>query len=472
MTDSFFSSIFVLLLSWVLFFGFGWFFFRAQLFRDYEIKKIWVQLLFALTFTLSCSLFQLVIFEIIDVIDDGLRWTNWKLDLALMLILLLLVLPFYQFFLFFESIGTSPKKGVILSILCETIFVYAFWKLGDSFPITNNSGTNLERSANENPKDFLSSFIEFGVSRIGVVGVTVMAFLSGFGAVNCPYTYLAFFLRDIKDSDIVHLEKQLQVTVDKVLSKKKKILVEQRKRASSTQSDKAEPGLFGKFVSSVTNRYAKEEESISQLITETNSLEELTRHLFLEINELRSEKAKILFSQTWLGRIYNLLGYFFSGYCLYKIVMSCINIIFDRKSTIDPVSRGIGWALLYLNVEIDVHFWSQNISFIFVGIIIATSIRGFLNYLMKFFYEYSSSVTSNNFVLLLAQIMGMYFVSSVLLLRMSLPAEYRSIITQVVGDISFPFYHRWFDFVFIPSAILTIVLFVILNKSSRIQKTE
>lgn len=183
----------------------------------------------------------------------------------------------------------------------------------------------------------------------------------------------------------MHLEKQLQVTVDKVLSKKKKILIEQRKRASASHSDKAEPGLFGKFVSSVTNRYTKEEESISQLITETNSLDELTRHLFLEINELRSEKAKILFSQTWLGRIYNLLGYFFSGYCLYKIVMSCINIIFDRKSTIDPVSRGLGWALLYLNVEIDVHFWSQNISFIFVGIIIATSIRGFLNYLMKFF---------------------------------------------------------------------------------------
>jgi len=171
----------------------------------------------------------------------------------------------------------------------------------------------VDRSGVENAsKDFIVSFIEFGVSRIGVVGVTVMAFLSGFGAVNCPYTYLAFFLRDIKDTDIVHLEKQLQVTVDKVLSKKKKILLEQRKRATTAQPEKSEPGLFGKFVSSVTNRYGKEEENISQLITETNSLEELTRHLFLEINELRSEKAKILFSQTWLGRIYNLLGYFFS----------------------------------------------------------------------------------------------------------------------------------------------------------------
>lgn len=50
---------------------------------------------------------------------------------------------------------------------------------------------------------------------------------------------------------------------------------------------------------------------------------ELSRELFLEIDELRNEKSRIAFSRTMQGRVYNILGYFFSIYCLYKIIMVC-----------------------------------------------------------------------------------------------------------------------------------------------------
>nr|XP_058898624.1 Golgi pH regulator-like [Kogia breviceps] len=133
--------------------------------------------------------------------------------------------------------------------------------------------------------------------------------------------------------------------------------------------------------------------------------------------------------------------------------MATINIIFDRVGKSDPVTRGIEITVNYLGIQFDVKFWSQHISFILIGIIIVTSIRGVLITLTKLFYAIFSSKSSSVIVLPLAQIMGMYFVSSVLLIRMSLPLEYPTIVTDVLGELQFNFYHHWFDVIFLVSAL-------------------
>ncbi len=87
---------------------------------------------------------------------------------------------------------------------------------------------------------------------------------------------------------------------------------------------------------------------------------------------------------------------------------------------------------------------------------------------LQFFYAISSSKSSNIIVLALAELMGMYFVSSILLMRMNMPLEYRTIITEVLGDLQFKFYHRWFDVIFLISALVSIVFVYI----SRQQMTK
>lgn len=68
-----------------------------------------------------------------------------------------------------------------LTLVIWFVYIYLFWKLGDPFPILS-------------PKQGIFS-IEQGISRVGVIGVTAMALLSGFGAVNYPYTSMAYFMR-------------------------------------------------------------------------------------------------------------------------------------------------------------------------------------------------------------------------------------------------------------------------------------
>ena len=68
------------------------------------------------------------------------------------------------------------------------------------------------------------------MSRVGVLGVTIMAILSGFGAVNSPYATLSFFLRQVKDADIQAAEKKYLQTLDMIMGKKKRILIAQKRQ--------------------------------------------------------------------------------------------------------------------------------------------------------------------------------------------------------------------------------------------------
>lgn len=89
-----------------------------------------------------------------------------------------------------------------------------FWKVGDPFPIVS-------------PRHGTFS-MEQAVSRVGVIGVTVMALLSGFGAVNYPYTSMALFIRPVKPSDIQGVERKLSQTLDMVLIKKRRLTLSSR----------------------------------------------------------------------------------------------------------------------------------------------------------------------------------------------------------------------------------------------------
>ena len=171
------------------------------------------------------------------------RWWHWKLNLYAMLVNVVGVLPFYQIYLLLHGYaqhghGNAPGHGhgngvvhrswsgqKVWAATCVlwAVYFYAFWRIGDSFPIQTggtvaggggeggggpglspssasaSSASSSSSSSSSSPSSSSSSYawlsIEPYMGRVGVLGVTLMAMLSGFGAVNSPYTTLFFFLK-------------------------------------------------------------------------------------------------------------------------------------------------------------------------------------------------------------------------------------------------------------------------------------
>lgn len=438
----------------------GLLFFRWGLFRNYEVKEMTTQLMFSGTFALSCGCFALVIFEVVDVMDKDSRIYSWRICLYFMLTNLLVVLPYYACYTIVTVYGLvhDVKRKVATCVVLVVLFLFGFLKLGSSFPVVRGNHGLLS--------------IETGMSHVGVVGVFMMASLSGYGAASSPFEYLAYFQRTVDDRGVQEMEKHLRQTLERVAKNKKRLYAYRMEMRADGAKDNQSRGLTGRLWSAITGSPAHAlTRNVNELSREVEALELTARELFLEINELRAAMKRANLSHTLKGKLYNLLGYPLSAYCAYKIFMASINIIFDRHAKTDPVTRGFELLFKVVSIDIDVQLWSQQISFLLVGVIIVASVRGLLKKGMELFHLYSSSFTSRIYILAMAQIMGMYFLSSVLLIRMNLPVQYRATISMVLGDIEFNFFHRWFDFIFIPSALVTVALYAIrvYGSSSRIE---
>ncbi len=335
-----------------------------------------------------------------------------------------------------------------LAFFSWLFYILVFWKIGDTFPI-------------HNPKHGVLS-VETCVSRVGVIGVTIMALLSGFGAVNYPYTSMAIFMRSVTPSDVNAMERKLTQTMDMIVAKKKRLVLAEREIALKRRPNHQRQGWWERMRHAY-NDYGVSE-NVPQLKRDIQALEELSRHLFMEAHDMQTMRERNEWAKTWQGVYFNFLGYFFSLYCMWKIFISTINIVFDRVGRMDPISKGMEIAVHWFGLNIDVHFWSQHISFGLVGAIVVTSIRGLLLTMSKFFIWISSPKSSNLIVLCLSQLMGMYFISMVLLMRMNMPVQYRTIVTEVLGDLQFNFYHRWFDVMFLVAALCTMGILALLHK--------
>ena len=99
----------------LVFFIIGWIFFVKKLFRDYELRQRFVQIIFCVNFSLSCTFFELIIFEIVDYLEKDSRYFHWYLSIYLMLFMVILLIPFYLVYYFVSNSSLVPDKYLLFS---------------------------------------------------------------------------------------------------------------------------------------------------------------------------------------------------------------------------------------------------------------------------------------------------------------------------------------------------------------------
>ncbi|KAJ2135545.1 hypothetical protein GGH17_002336, partial [Coemansia sp. RSA 788] len=340
--------------------------------RRLDAQRAVVYGTFSLVFAQGSVLFELIVFEISGVLSKDLRWRAWRADLGFLLFTIMVVLPLCQAFVVLTNRGRRARipvvRRAVYAVVLWAVFFYAFWRLGTWLPLDSFSRIREATGA----ADMVS--IEPVTARVGVVGVALMAVLSGFGAVNAPYRQLFVFVHRVTPAQLERMRRQLHHSLELLVDKKKMLA-----QLDATEEKPVSLATMARGLLRLGDRGAGE------LRSEIEALERLTQELFADVEAMCLEHDRYEASRTLAGRSRNVVGYFFALFCLGKIAMTLCGILFNRVGHSDPVTSALTLAATHVSPDFDMAFWSQQLSFAMVGLMVIGSVRGLLIQFTKLF---------------------------------------------------------------------------------------
>jgi len=170
-------------------------------------------------------------------------------------------------------------------------------------------------------------------------------------------------------------------------------------------------------------------------LQELKGLEALEYQMVRSLDDLRQRRATAKFSNTFRGRLVNVGGRLFAMYCLFRFITCIVNIFSPREMTSssssastasypDIVTEAVAELLGKVSPDIqfdDVARATRHISLVLVGVIILTSIRLVLRGVTRALRVTSRNLGASLMLLLLAQLMAIYLLSTIVQLRASFP---------------------------------------------------
>lgn len=474
-----------------------------------SLRRRLAAITFATTIGLATVLGELILSEIADVVKADARDAALRVVVPTLLFVLVLLIPFLEI----QSVlagsglcsfqrsarGKFSRWAWTLQAVGFGIWLFVFWSVGKAVPREGRAG-DAESFLSSRAAKTRGSFDATGMSlgtrwreaglaggwtvdtlaracleRIGVIGISLMALLSGFASVSTPWHMLtdstARRKRPVTDADITRKQVGLEATGELLMTKRHRLRSLQRKLAATTESNAnaGAQGVMGKIVGSLKGigSGGGDAAEIKALQLEISGLETMEANLSSSLASLKNRQVAQARAGTALGKLLAVPAYVFSIYCVYRILATSLTS-FRRLyypasasfSSSDPINRFLGLLAKHWDPKLDQIAWARQISFLLSGVILIASANAVVQ-TFHIFAKWAPGLlyqAQANLALLIGQIAATYVISAGLLLRSNLPKDMGSAVGHALESALEPtFVDRWFEGWFLMSSAATAV---------------
>lgn len=296
-----------------------------------------------------------------------------------------------------------------------------------------------------------TGFFEVVLARAGVLGITLIAVLSGSaaGGAMCD-SYETIAIRRQKrwrESDV----QTAQASFERACMD----LHTARTAATELSEEIARDPKRSAWA--FWARSAKDRE-LAELQTEIIGLEAMANTMRTDLEVITEHERRVRYQRTVLGRVLLLSSHVFSLYCTFRIVQCVLNLVLFgyRGTSPDFVSTCVAHAMRMLGLDVDVALWAPRIGFLSVGILIVLRMRVLLSTLSTLIRSVSAGVSAQLLVLFTAEVLCIYTLAALIQLHATVggPRARASALLATLPEFQRVF-GALFDCVFLVAALLT-----------------
>ncbi|KAH9175742.1 Abscisic acid G-protein coupled receptor-domain-containing protein [Lactarius sanguifluus] len=377
--------------------------------------------LFSLCFSESCTLFLLLMCQALDVFNTRTRLLNFQISLYTLLLNIIMLIP-----VSLCVVSTAPLNSASHSFSRRRILVvlaplFVYFLLLSYVPLPGVLLSEENRT------------FTLVTARYNVLGTVILGSLSGFGSVTTAWGYFPLSCgknrKTPTQAEVDRVEQSLIRIRANLASKRKELTLLKGREASQTEGAQKSTS----WLSRVTPNFRGDNE-LSNAETELSALTSLEENMASELRYLQQRYAEATFDRTWQGRLFVLMRHATGFYCIFRSLVSLSNVFLPAAHPTTPSDPRPGHDLLASTLlllvphpspttEANIIYATRQANLVLIGAIIIGSIRRVLRGAAR---ALRATPASRNRVaslvlLVLAQLMGIYLLSTLVQLRTSFP---------------------------------------------------